>query len=402
MNSYLQPDCIYHWTYAEPPEPVAQTPGRISMVSWPPNSPTSDATKKITADNFTQKSGEPIDRNDIDNDISPPAARRFDFSSSAKDVHILSLEEEIKRLKQEVEKYKTFAEIQTLTANAVKDFDSPLEATKTFLKSCDESGSHSYSKSMERRVTSVDNNLEKVPNAGQSIAKKNAECQTDDEFFSSANSNIGNIRTVASSQIGNSSSIQESKTTSDLDGKEYASSNTISSSTSPMAVNSNRPSLIAEKAQQKSLSPGSTCPPPPPPPPPPPLPIVTCSPTSPSNTSSIPPPPPLPVNTCPPPSPLPVNTCPPPPPPLPVNACPPPPPPFPGNPCPPPPPMPGNSNSQIPPPPPPMVFGIGPPPPPPPAGVKSGNHEGPPSLPPPPAGGWTSQKAGNNTFSSIL
>nr|CAI5839782.1 unnamed protein product [Callosobruchus analis] len=82
------------------PASVPQTPGRLSMVSWPPTSPSTEQ-----------------------------------FASPY--VEILGLEEEVNRLKQEVEKYKTLIEIQTLTTNAVIDFSSPVDEGKTFDKDCD-------------------------------------------------------------------------------------------------------------------------------------------------------------------------------------------------------------------------------------------------------------------------
>lgn len=120
---------MYFWTHAEAPISIPQTPGRLSMISWPPTSPTETAMSPCALD-LPPSSVLPI--------LSPEEDKigvrsRQELRNSARDVEIMSLEDEIRRLRQEIEKYKTLIEIQTLTNNAVIDFSSPIEENK----SCD-------------------------------------------------------------------------------------------------------------------------------------------------------------------------------------------------------------------------------------------------------------------------
>ncbi|XP_063922402.1 protein cappuccino-like isoform X3 [Zophobas morio] len=132
MYNIFKPDCMYYWTHAETPLSIPQTPGRLSMVSWPPTSPSDAFLSASTNDAVTtpKTPDEPFD-------YEEPRPNQ-EFKKSARDVEILLLEEEINRLKQEVDKYKTMIEIQHLTAKTVEDFSSPVEENKLF-KSCDSS-----------------------------------------------------------------------------------------------------------------------------------------------------------------------------------------------------------------------------------------------------------------------
>lgn len=119
---------MYYWAHSETPASVPQTPGRLNSISWPPSSP---SISDILSPNSLANEAIII----TSKEMSPAAT---EFKNSARDVEILSLEDEIKRLKQEVEKYKTLIEIQNLTANAVKDFNSPVEENKNIVcKNCD-------------------------------------------------------------------------------------------------------------------------------------------------------------------------------------------------------------------------------------------------------------------------
>ncbi|EFA10727.2 cappuccino [Tribolium castaneum] len=101
MYNIFKPDCMYYWAHAETPMSVPQTPGRLSMVSWPPTSPSEAFLTASINDAATASSpkspelpfGEPEER---------PRSNQ-EFKNSARDVEILALEEEINRLKQEVE-----------------------------------------------------------------------------------------------------------------------------------------------------------------------------------------------------------------------------------------------------------------------------------------------------------
>ncbi|KAG5887427.1 hypothetical protein JTB14_024626 [Gonioctena quinquepunctata] len=123
----FKPDCMYYWSHAEPPLSVPQTPGRLSKLSWPPASPQKVFLAPFGRDIFATSS-------DTEENLKP----RQELKNSARDVEILSLEQEIKRLSQEVDKYKTLSEIQTLTTNAVIDFRSPEREDEPFLP-CDNS-----------------------------------------------------------------------------------------------------------------------------------------------------------------------------------------------------------------------------------------------------------------------
>lgn len=332
---------MYYWAHAEAPPTVPQTPGRLSSTSWPPT-PSEICAPEVDHSPDT---------------VTPPPMTRDHFKSSAKDVEILSLEEEVKRLKQEVEKYKTLVEIQNLTAKAVKDFGSPEVEKK---------GSGSEAGGSISKMVQTDMLVKELVDAATDPEPEEIKyyvdtgCQTCDGDDITKNT------------------ITEGRTASPLPKLTEGSSQ-------PLA----------------KISP----PPPPPPPPldnaglpllqPPPLPLsaggLEPSPPPLLPTSGGPPPPP--------PPPLPgsgMQPLPPPPPPPPGSGMqppPPPPPPLPPGsgmkPSPPPPPPPfGSEMQQPPPPPPPPVGGSGPPPPPPPGG--------PAPLPPPPVGGWNSQRAGNH------
>ncbi|KAK5644377.1 hypothetical protein RI129_005677 [Pyrocoelia pectoralis] len=120
MYNIFKPDLMYYWAHSETPASVPQTPGRLNSLSWPPTSP-------CPSEVFTSS---PIASNGAIKESSP-------VKSSAKDAKILALEDEIKCLKQDLEKYKTLIEIQTLTNNAVKDFGSPSDTRNFFCQHCD-------------------------------------------------------------------------------------------------------------------------------------------------------------------------------------------------------------------------------------------------------------------------
>nr|CAH7720193.1 unnamed protein product [Callosobruchus chinensis] len=349
MYNIFKPDCMYYWTHAEVPASVPQTPGRLSMVSWPPTSPSSE------------QFASPCNKDAFSPDDEKPARPHQELRNSARDVEILGLEEEVNRLKQEVEKYKTLIEIQTLTTNAVIDFSSPVEEGRTFDKDCD----------------TLDNKLSDRIDT-KVVAQSNVAAQTEKQNVQSA-----------STQTEATSPAQQVQTSDELIARPLE-----------------RP-IGDVKPTANTFASSSTVPPPPPPPPPPPATMA--------EGAWVPPPPPPPMpggGACPPPEisrlppgggirppppPMPGISGPPPPPPPPpmpgVSGPPPPPPPMSGLSGPPPPPMPGMSG----PPPPPMPGASGPPPPPPPPGSAGPPPPPPPGgpapLPAPPTGGWAQQKS---------
>lgn len=231
---------------------------------------------------------------------------RQEFKNSARDVEILALEEEVKRLKQEVEKYKTLIEIQALTTKTMTDFSSPVEEDKSLAKSCD--------------IVNSDNKIGIIQNGE---AQSLADAQTE------------KIRITVAVQTECHKVAQETQT-----------------------------DIMSKQIQVRSVPKETVAPPQPPPlptpfsipiviPPPPPMVAVSVPP---------PPPPPLPVTSAPPPPPMPGCSAPPPPPMPGMSA--PSGPSLPG--IPPPPPLIGMGG--VPPPPPPAPGIGGPPPPPPPMG----------------------------------
>lgn len=377
--------------------PVPETPGRISVISWPPTTPSEvffspcNDTSFISIAPYADELNEKLDSEDeelkmlnnlekykILNSVSSPTTVEFkskqEFRNSARDVEILALEEEVKRLKQEVEKYKTLIEIQTLTNKTMNDFSSPIEEETTFAKSCD-------NLVRDKKIGPIENG----------IAQVNAEAQTE-----------GVLRTVAI-QTDCFMAAQETQT------EKISQTHSVSMDGTTQ--------MESEEIKVLSVLNETEVPPPPPlpsptvplvpPPPPPPLPSFSIPSAVPSINgeskppvlnSNAPPPPPLPGCMAPPPPPLPGCGAPPPPP---LPGCTVPlPPPIPG--CtvssklgiPPPPPFMGMGGTTPPPPPAPGMGGItGGPPPPPPVGGS------PAPLPAPPSGGWNSQKSGESCFS---
>lgn len=325
MYNIFKPDCIYFWTHTEPPATVPQTPGRLSMISWPPMSPLETFASPYENDQISTPSPP------FEDGLKP----RQELKNSARDVEILSLEEEIKRLTQEIEKYKTLIEIQTLTKNAVIDFGSPLDSPSIEEKCPD--------KFLDQTVK----------------ATTHVSTQTEIDDKPTTNSESTSVSTQTSTM------------------------GTCTTCGSDLVHSNDQLDVVSTEQSQEYVAPPAPPPPLPPPilldlsvpvPPPPPMPSAPCPPPMPNTVSSAPPPPPMPgmhlVNGPSPPFPPPMPGMnlvngPPPPPPLPAPGMPPPPP-MPGMPV--APPMPGA---------PPLPPGMG----------------GPAPLPPPPAGGWNSQKA---------
>lgn len=370
---------MYYWTHAETPVSMPQTPGRLSMVSWPP---TSDSDVFIS----------PTGQSELLDHLEFRAAS--ELKGTVRDVEFLALEEEVKRLNQELDKYRTLVEIQALTDNARKDFASPVEEAKTI---CDTKGKINEA-TKEDGADGVGVNVEvqtivqmksvQVQTVEEETSRRDVDVQTDIKQCKDVGSMIDN---------------NEGDTAQDI--TKITNSETIPSPAPPPPP---MPTTIVSSPPPMAPTP----PPPPPPslsgmcgPPPPPMPNA-CGPPPPPmpGMGAPPPPPPLPGMAGPPPPPMPGMSGPPPPPPPPpmpsMNGPPPPPmpgmggpppPPMPGMSGPPPPPMPGMGGPPPPPipgmPPPPPMMGGGPPPPPPPLG-------GPTPLPAPPAGGWNPQKAG--------
>ncbi|XP_074036306.1 formin protein cappuccino isoform X2 [Leptinotarsa decemlineata] len=396
MYNVFKPDCMYYWSHAETPLSLPQTPGRLNVMSWPPT----------PSEAFIPPCGNeliPVVSSEIEEKLKP----RQELRNSARDVEILSLEQEIERLIQEVEKYKTLSEIQALTTNAVIDFKSPVEETKPFV-TCD----HSTGMGVENKITK------------KSIA--HSEAQTDEINCKVEISTQTENTTAQGTQTLELKSELSQTITLPISDRTVENTENNCSPVELKASFSQPPPppplpSISETARSSSppTIPSIDYPPPPPPlppmlgmigPPAPPMPVMVAPPPPPMPGMTGPPPPPIPDMVGPPPPPMPGTTGPPPPPmpgvvgpppppmpgmtgppppPMPGMAGPPPPPmpgmagplppPMPGSGCTPPPPIPGMTG----PPPPPMQGMAGPPPPP----------GGPTPLPAPPIGGWNPQKA---------
>lgn len=326
---------MYYWTHAETPLSIPQTPGRLSMVSWPPTSPSDVFLSPSTNEALIQTPDQ------LQTAILPKPNQ--EFKNSARDVEILSLEEEINRLKQEVDKYKTMIEIQNLTAKTVQDFSSPLDETQSFTN-CDSS----IHKSVQTDNSSI--------SFSEAQSTQTDEAQTSDKTTCTSKALKSEKATIDSKHKEGLQDLQEEISLVSKELESMTKSTLLPPPPPPLP-----PSI---ESTNLSPMPGLEAPPPPPPPP------MLCLQNPPISSSlqgvGPPPPPPMPTFGIPPPPPLPN-----------LNGSLPPPPP--------PPPMPG---VYAPPPPPPMLgSGTGPPLPPPIPG-------GPTPLPPPPAGGWSSQKAG--------
>lgn len=280
---------MYYWAHAEVPASIPQTPGRLPTHSWPPTPSEIFAPE----DNHSPEA------------ITPPQMTRDNFKSSAKDVEILSLEEEVKRLKQEVEKYKTLVEIQNLTAKAVKDFESP-----------------------------------EVENRGLGngeVGTVNRVVQTE-----AVTKEMSDVGTDVLDLLG--VFVDKSCQTCGCDVSTKSSQTSVEAVEARPIIDAPPPPPLLSGAPPPPPLPGGVPPPlstsigGPPPPPPPPLPISGGAPKPP------PPPPPPAIGGPPPPPPPPGSGVPAPPPP--PGAAGPPPPPPPGGPAPLPPPPAGGWNSQ--------------------------------------------------------
>lgn len=372
---------MYYWAHSEIPVSIPETPGKLSSISWPPTSPSSSEmyTPNSHVENSTSASKSPVE-------IQTKEERsKTEPKLSAKDVvDILAYEEEIKRLKQEVEKYKTLCEIQNLTAKTVQDFSSPIEEEKIFYcKNCD--------KSLSRKPGSDNNNSDIV-----NLNDKSREVLCEEKISNSIDLKNEDLeqRDIKSSKLNGPTLKTDSTTISSavdvVDGSivpAKSSANTLQTDFY------NKEDLESADALVKST-------PIPPPPPPPPLPqmpelsfVENSLPKSPesSNLSNkfVPP--------CPPPLPGMLNLThnssvpiqenrqsqqfppPPPPPMMPgvMAVCPPATPNFKSANL-----SPQSSLNAIPPPPPPMNC--------------------PAPLPPPPVGGWEVQKSGKFDYSNLL
>ncbi|CAH1379031.1 unnamed protein product [Tenebrio molitor] len=351
MYNIFKPDCMYYWTHAETPLSIPQTPGRLSNVSWPPTSPSDLYLSTSTNDAVIASSPKTPELPFVESENERPRSNQ-EFKNSARDVEILSLEEEVNRLKQEVDKYKTMIEIQNLTAKTVEDFSSPVEEHKLF-KSCDSS--------LNKLVQTDD--LSEV-NLAQFCSEAQST-QTDETQRTDQTTSTNSEASLKVEEVV----MQEKPPPSPPPALTVVDKATPP----PLALEPSTPSPVLASEPPKFPTPS---------PPPPPMPVSV----------TAPPPPPMPTSSeeAPPPSTQSAIAPPPPPPPMPGLGGPPPPP-MPGLGGPPPPPMPGAGPLPppmpgfAPPPPPPPALNGGPPPPPPPGG--------PVPLPPPPIGGWSSQKA---------
>lgn len=176
---------MYYWSHTEVPQSVPQTPGRLSTISWPPVSPspsdifvspcsqhdfipleksprsTLDSSEKSptyaldsTEKNpmsFTDKTPDKSIHLDLDGPLQSLKPTEKTPTSNGASLErlqhekIAELESTIEELRRELDKYKTLAEIQTLTANAVRDFGSPTKEGFKLQPQVDSSDSKSSS-----------------------------------------------------------------------------------------------------------------------------------------------------------------------------------------------------------------------------------------------------------------
>lgn len=425
-NCLLQPDLMYYWAHTEAPASVPQTPGKLTTLSWPPPSPCADIfLSPCSPSDFLQDT---MSRNgDIVRTPSP------------KDSKLKELEDTIKQLRQELEKYKTLYEIQALAADASKD--SPLIENKSIkldnvIKQVDSSDSKSTSHS-STPTQPLPDLLAQSPAVDQKPLV--TSLQTSENVISDKKSTNESIKSPTSPLEAKKEILKSTKFDEDIKTKEKLSpSKSLTSKDLSLTLNKqsskNTSPIIETTLSKKIVTPANSEPtigtsptrkvepqpstsfasvqnipppppmmdlniPPPPPmegslqpsemapaPPPPPIPgmpdMVPPPPPMPTLTGMAPPPPPLPELGVPLPPPMPGMGPPPPPMPgmVPMFGMAPPPPPMPGM-GPPPPPMPGMG------PPPPPMPGMGPPPPP-----MPGMGPAPPPMPgmgpppPPPLG----------------
>ncbi|PSN51207.1 hypothetical protein C0J52_13663 [Blattella germanica] len=505
LEPLFRPDLMYYWSHAEAPAAAPPTPGRLTPSAWPPTSPlgftaAADLANAVTSrpgaryteaesagknsapvspsatslarspDKWVNKSGgeeepefqqvvmglkrehrENLNRLSKDQEVSLFHVRGEHAQRlSEADEKIAQLEETIAKLTQELERYKTLSDIQSLTERTKADFDSPTIEEKA-PPSLELTDSEIDRKDVELdviRKTSSETTLRDA----ESMTAIVAECTTVststerlcvcdkstdtydvpvpislteeklDEIIvpktekSAVNTSSITVETKPELLIENHLSHQkdESKTAVVKDDGVTAAivkdatvtpskAKTLEEPKMPdktTAPSAGPPKPLADLGTDITASPPSTSVPGMgPPPPPPPMPGLGPSPPPPMMPGMGPPPPPMP-GMGPPPPPMPGMG--PPPPPMPGMG--PPPPPMPGM-GPPPPPMPGMG-----PPLPPMMPGMGPPPPPlpgmpgpppmpgelPPPPPMPGMGQPPASplpFPTPPAGGWMANRA---------
>ncbi|XP_018335635.1 protein cappuccino isoform X2 [Agrilus planipennis] len=402
MYNIFKPDLMYYWAHTEAPQSVPQTPGKFTTLHWPPTSPSpsevfySPAYTDISSSKSTLQAITPTE---------------VETKLSAKNAEITSLEDEINRLKQEIEKYRTLTNIEELTAKTTADFSSPTEETKTTCDYCDKC----------RNKLSTDNNNSSSLRIKSDTLSSN-EIKVDSYIQTDLNSSaIEKLLLISTNQDKDALAQLLNKSTSSpsINNNQSALTNdsicqtsepiTKSVDTKETQTDYHEPLAIQKDLQTTTTTPIPPSPPfagtlscsssIPPPPPPPPLPLTTDAPPPPPLPGTIgpspPPPPPLPGTAGPPPPPPLPGTAgppPPPPPPLPGMAGPPPPPPLPGMAGPPPPPLPPGQAA-------PHPTGAGPPPPPPPPGMCNSKLipppppiNGPVPFPSPPPEGWNPQK----------
>ncbi|XP_069704100.1 formin-2 isoform X2 [Periplaneta americana] len=461
LEPLFRPDLMYYWSHAEAPAAAPPTPGRLSAVAWPPASPLGFSAAAEVANAITTRPGARYTEAETAGKESAPTSPKptTDAKSPDKSVNksggeepefqqvvmglkrehrdnlnrlsrdqeislfnvrgehaqklseaeekIAQLEETVAKLQQELERYKTLSDIQSLTEKTKADFDSPTTEEKA-LPSIELAASELERKVTESEKKSASPSELKIVVTTEGIAKSTtteplSTCDraSDTSDLPQEPPRVPIEITKKSPSIVSEETMISLPSVSPLDSKPEESKpqlETVESENEEVRAPSPVPAISREaESPSISLKPSETepsiieepspCPKPeiseslpqPAVPEPSPLPesdisgsissSMAGSPPLPPLMSGMagPPPPPMPGMAEPPPPPMP-GMAGPPPPPMPGMAGPPPPP-MPGMAGPPPPPMPGMAGPPPPPmpgmgPPPPPMPGMGPPPPP--------------------------------------
>nr|CAD7257648.1 unnamed protein product [Timema shepardi] len=427
LELLFRPDLMYYWAHTETPTAAPPTPGKLTQLSWPPTTPglpdvthitnsarpgtryteadqtpdevfstpqtpsaTEKAVRKIETGEFQQvvmglkrEHRDNLNRLSRSQEVALFSVRgEVAQRLSEADDKVARLELELEKVCQELERYKTLSDIQSLNAQAQADFGSPTEEHKP-----PPSEPAKLVKDKETLETPKDSSSLIVPEPSEPSVVRTCDVSTDTLDLNEASHVSVSTSPLKQSAVETLPRLEENESPA----PPVPISGNAPPPPPPMPEISPPPPTISDFAPPPITEMG----PPPPPMPgmgPPPPPIPGMGPPPPPSPGMGPPPPPMPGMGPPPP---PMSGMGPPPPPMPGMG--PPPPPMPGM-GPPPPPMPGMG------PPPPPMPGMGPPPPPmsgmglpPPPSLPGGSEPPPPPgpmpFPTPPVGGWAANRA---------
>ncbi|KAJ9582146.1 hypothetical protein L9F63_003488, partial [Diploptera punctata] len=151
LEPLFRPDLMYYWSHAETPTAAPPTPGRLTASAWPPSSPLGFSAAAELANAATSRPGaryteaefqqvvmglkrehrENLNRLSKDQEVALFNVRGEHAQRlSEADERIAQMEETIAKLTQELERYKTLSDIQSLTERTKADFDSPTTEVK--------------------------------------------------------------------------------------------------------------------------------------------------------------------------------------------------------------------------------------------------------------------------------